>query len=123
TRISVRTTAVTESTITQEILSGSGLNLGQAARCFPPYRESKPVNPSTIFRWITNGVQLPGGARLRLEARRVGGRWLTSREAVQTFIAAQTPRGDDAPTPEPRTPRQHAKAAERAGRELDQIGI
>ncbi len=113
--------AMSESSITQEILSGSGLNLGQAAQCFPPYRESRPVNPSTIFRWIISGVRLPDGARLRLEARRVGSRWLTSREAVRRFIDAQTPNLDATATQ--RTPTQRTKAAERAAKELEQVGI
>jgi hypothetical protein len=83
--------AVLESPITHEILSGSGLNLRQSARCFPPYRENRPVSPSTVFRWIRSGVRLPDGTQLRLEARRLGGRWLTSREAMRRFIDAQTP--------------------------------
>jgi hypothetical protein len=113
---------VTDSTITQEILAGSGLNLGQAARCFPSYRDSKPVNPSTIFRWIMSGVRLADGMRLRLEARRVGGRWLTSRQAIQRFIDEQTPRFDDDRS-EPDTSRQREKTAERAGIELGKLGI
>jgi hypothetical protein len=109
--------------ITDEILSGGGLNLAAAAAIFPPYRGEKRVNPSTIYRWIAEGVELPDGSRLRLEARRAGGRWLTSRGAIERFIEAQTPPTDDEPTPKPRTPRQRTKAAERAGRELDRIGI
>jgi hypothetical protein len=58
---------VSESTITSEVLSGSGLSLSQAARRFPPYRGSRPVVPSTIFRWIADGVRVPGGPRVRLE--------------------------------------------------------
>jgi hypothetical protein len=108
--------------VTQEILSGSGLSLGQAARCFPPYRESKPVNPSTIFRWITTGVRLQDGSRLRLEARRVGGRWLTSREAVQRFIDAQTPIVRDK-LARLTTQTERARRAERAGKELEKAGI
>jgi hypothetical protein len=112
-----------ESSIAAEILSGSGLSLGQAARCFPPYRESRPINPTTIFRWITSGVRLPDGTRLRLEARRVGGRWLTSREAIKRFIDAQTPNFVADPTAAPRTPTQRAKAAERAAAELSRLGL
>jgi hypothetical protein len=114
---------VSEADITNEILSGSGLNLGQAARCFPPYRESRPVNPCTIYRWITSGVRLPNGTRLRLEARRVGGRWLTSREAVRRFIDEQTPSIDTASAPRAPTPTQRAKRAERAAKALEEAGI
>jgi hypothetical protein len=117
------TTAVSESTIAQEILSGSGLNLGQAARRFPPYREGRPVNPSTIFRWIMSGVRLPDGSRVQLEAVRLGGRWLTSGPAIQRFIDRQTPNLNTDPAPAPRTPTQRRKASERAGKQLGKVGI
>jgi hypothetical protein len=110
---------VSESTITNEILNGSGLNLAAAARVFPPYRGSKPINPSTIFRWIMSGVRLPDGMLLHLEARRVGGRWLTSREAIQRFIDAQTPnRANGSASRAERT-----KNAARAGKELERAGF
>src|SRR5262245_37101128 len=111
-----------EPTITNEILNGNGLNLAAAARLFPPYRGTKPINPSTVFRWIMSGVRLSDGSLLRLEARRIGGRWLTYREAVERFIDKQTPRFSDDPVPQSRMLRRHTKAAERAGRELDKIG-
>jgi hypothetical protein len=114
---------LSESSTTNEIMNGSGLNLAAAAHVFPPYREGTSVNPSTIYRWITTGVRLPDGSQLRLEARRIGGRWLTSREAIQRFIEAQTPRFEDHPAPQPHTSTRAAKAAEQAGRELDRVGI
>jgi hypothetical protein len=110
---------VSDSTIATEILAGSGLSLSQAARRFPPFREGKPCAPSTIFRWITAGVRLPDGRRVRLEAVRLGGRWLTSTQAIERFIARQTPRIDTDPTLAPRTSSHRQRAAERAGRELE----
>jgi hypothetical protein len=114
---------VNESSIAAEVLEGSGLSLSQAARRFPPFRESKPVAPSTIFRWIAVGVRLPDGTRLRLEAVRLGGRWLTSGPAIERFIARQTPNLDAKPAPQPRTPRQQRRAAERAGKALTAASI
>jgi hypothetical protein len=111
------------SPVVAEIAAGHGLNLGAAARRFPPYRENKPVNPSTVFRWIKDGVRLPGGSRVRLEAVRLGGRWLTSGPAIERFIACQTPQFNDAPAVRTPTPAQRAKAAERAGKELEKLGI
>src|SRR5262245_46496679 len=67
------------------------LSLPQAARRFPPFRQDRPVNPSTVWRWISAGVKLPGGRRIRLGAIRLSGRWLTSVEAIERFITAQTP--------------------------------
>jgi hypothetical protein len=117
------TTDETPPSVAAEVLAGAGLNLGQAARRFPSYRESKPVNPSTVFRWITGGVRLPGGARVRLDAVRLGGRWLTSVQAIERFIAAQTPTFDDAAAARPPKKRPRARAAERAAKELERIGI
>jgi hypothetical protein len=99
------------------------LSLPQAARRFPPYRRDRPVNPSTIWRWIASGVRVPGGGRVRLGAVRLSGRWLTSIEAIERFVAAQTPHPDDAASPPPRTECQRRRAAERAGAELERRGI
>src|SRR5262249_8075559 len=105
-------------------LNGGGLNLAGAARLFPPHRGEKPVSPSTIFRWIMSGIRLADGRQIRLEARRVGGRWLTSPLAIQRFLDRQTPHiGDERPFAASRTPHQRATAAERAGRELSRVGI
>jgi hypothetical protein len=108
-----------------DIRSEQILSLPQAARRFPPFRQGRPVNPSTIWRWISNGVKLPDGRRVKLGAVRLSGRWLTSVEAIERFIAAQTPApaGDTAPTPTPRTMRQRQRATERAGKELESMGI
>jgi hypothetical protein len=114
---------VTESTITAEVLAGSGLSMAQAARRFPPFRENKPIAPSTVFRWILDGVRLPDGSRVRLEAVRCGGRWLTSGPAIERFIARQTPSLETSPEPTPRTARKRERAAELAGRELEQMGV
>jgi hypothetical protein len=118
--------------VAQEILGGSGLSMSQAARRFPSYRRDRPVNPSTIWRWINEGVKLPDGQRVRLEAARLGGRWLTSIPALARFLEAQTPHlGADTPRPRAasgappalHTPRERRQAADRAGEELTIIGI
>ena len=114
---------MSESTISAEVLNGAALSLSQAAHRFPPFRENKPVAPSTVFRWIASGVRLPDGSRVRLEAVRLGGRWLTSGPAIERFIARQTPNLNDDPSPTPRTARQRQRAAEAAGKELERMGI
>jgi hypothetical protein len=108
--------------VVAEITAGSGLNLGAAARRFPSYRGSRPVNCSTIFRWITSGVRLRDGTRLRLEAARVGGRWLTSGAAIERFITRQTPQFSDIPAPARNTERQRERAAQAAGKLLEAMG-
>ena len=114
---------MSESSISAEVLAGAGLSLSQAARRFPPFREGKSVSPSTVFRWIHSGVRLPDGTRVRLEACRLGGRWLTSGPAIERFIHAQTPSLETNPALRTSAPTQAAKRAERAGKVLEQFGI
>lgn len=61
------------------------LSLSQAAKLVPPTRQDKQVHVSTIVRWILRGVR-----GVRLEAVRVGGRWVTTHEALERFSAALT---------------------------------
>lgn len=51
-------------------------------------------HPSTVVRWITTGVPGPDGVRVRLDGLRLGQKWRTSREALQRFGEAITPRLD-----------------------------
>lgn len=93
-----------------EIQSGEGLSLSAAGRLFPGHRGGTSVDPSTVFRWLTKGTRTPGGPIVKLEAVRVGTRWLTSRGAVARFVAALT----DASTPATSTPPTTTPAARRA---------
>lgn len=56
----------------------------------PPGRRGRHVSLSCALRWTLNGVRLPSGEIVRLEAIRLGGRWLTSIEALQRFAERQT---------------------------------
>ena len=64
------------------------LTLSEAAHSVPVIDGKRP-HPSTIFRWIRDGVR--GG--VRLEHVRVGGRICTTREALERFMheAAMAP--------------------------------
>lgn len=67
------------------------------------------VAPVTAWRWCRRGV-LVRGERVRLEALRLGGRLITSFDAVQRFIdrlnaPADTDHPDDDPDDAIRTPR------------------
>lgn len=97
--------------------------LAEAATFIPPSRGGRKTAFSTLLRWILTGVRAPSGERVRLEALRVGSRWMVSRESMQRFFEALTPRLDAEPLPAPRTQRQRARASERAAKELDRIGI
>ena len=97
------------------------ITLSQAARMLPPSRRGRPVHLSCVYRWILDGVRTPHG-KVRLEGIRLGGRWLTSVEALERFAAAQTPDLSDRP-PLPRTPAARRRASERAEARLREIGI
>ncbi|HYV37592.1 MAG TPA: DUF1580 domain-containing protein [Gemmataceae bacterium] len=98
------------------------LSLTDARRLLPAGRNGSAVHLSCILRWILTGAKAPGGDRIRLDAARVGGRWLTSREALQRFAEALTPSLDDK-APRARTPRQRERSAARAAKELESHGI
>jgi hypothetical protein len=104
-----------------EVMAGEGKSLVQIARRCPPGRGVGPhVNAATLWRWCRQGVRLPDGRRVYLEALRVAGRWVTSEKALERFIAAQQAAPTEAPLPP--TPAQRRRAAERAGAELEARG-
>jgi hypothetical protein len=107
----------------EEIEAGQGETVTRAARRVPRTRQDKPVTLGCLLRWILQGVQGPNGQRVRLEAARLAGKWITTPGAIRRFIEAQTPPLDGNPAPAPRSPANRRRAAERAGRELDSIGI
>ena len=105
------------STILQESL----LTLHDAAQLLPSNRVGKRVNFATVWRWALKGIRAIDGRLVRLEASRVGGRWLTSREALERFAAALTPSADAAPPV--RTPAARKRANETAKKRLEDMGI
>jgi hypothetical protein len=84
------------------------LTLSQAARLQPPGRGGRPTHISTVYRWISRGI---GG--IRLDAIRLGGRLLTSREALQRFAEQLT-------TGRSGSPEQRTSHACRDGKEAQQ---
>jgi hypothetical protein len=99
------------------------LSLKQAAHISPTGRKGRPTHLSTVWRWILTGAKAPDGTLVRLEAVRLGGRWVTSREALQRFAERLTPRLDTPAPPQPRTVRARERASRRAEKELEKIGI
>lgn len=96
------------------------ISLAQAAVKLPGHRGAKRLHPATLTRWILTGVRGVDGRRVKLEAVRVGCRWLTSEAALQRFAdALGSPPADGPP---PRTPTARQKASERAAAELRATG-
>lgn len=108
---------------TTSLLGEKLLNLYEAARRLPHGRRNRPVSFSCLLRWITDGVPGPDGNRVRLEGVRLGGRWLTSEEAIARFAARLTPQFDAPAAPVPRTASQRRRESERAAAELERRGI
>ncbi len=108
---------------TTNLISETLLTLCEAARRLPPGRCGRPVSFSCVYRWIAHGAPGPDGSRVKLEAVRVGGRWLTSVEALARWAERLTPCLDGGPMPARRTPAQRKRADERAAKHLDAAGI
>ena len=87
------------------------ITLGEACRLVPP----RGISTACMARWIVTGVR---GAVL--ETIRIGGRRLTSREALSRFFAAQNATGTPAPTI---TAGQRRRQAETADRLLQEAGL
>jgi hypothetical protein len=98
--------------------------LAEACRLIPPARSGRRTHISTLVRWITHGAPGPQGERIRLEALRLGDRWVTTRQAIQRFAERLTPpASDDQVSPPPRTPTARRRSHERAARTVESAGI
>jgi Protein of unknown function (DUF1580) len=93
----------------------------------PPGRSGSRTHLSTVLRWILDGAKGPDGQLVRFEALRIGGRWVSSYEAIQRFAERLTPQssgdGPGSATAPPRTPNARHRAGEQAGRELEILGV
>jgi hypothetical protein len=89
----------------------------------PSNRAGKRAAFSTIWRWILKGVCSIDGRVVKLEAARVGARWLTSKEAIERFSAALTPTNAAAAPAPIRTPSARQRANNAAKKKLAELGI
>lgn len=81
------------------------LTLNQAAKRYYPGGTAV----CTLIRHIKKGVLTPSG-RVKLEADRIGGRWVTTADAVERFREACTTRAGGEPKPERTTSYARADA-------------
>lgn len=76
----------------------------EATKLLPPINGRRPC-ASTIWRWARKGIQ-----GIRLESMRIGGRYVTSAEALERFAIALAEVGanpDTGPTLRPRPKVRH----------------
>jgi hypothetical protein len=100
----------------------SAISLKEAARLVPPARDGHRCHLSTLLRWILQGCRSPTGEVVRLEALRLGGKWITSREALQRFAERLTPHLEEA-APAPRSAQARSRASLHAEAELERHGV
>jgi len=98
------------------LLAEHVLDLAEVARVFRV--NGRPRHLTTIWRWVTQGRAGPGGGRrVKLETVRLGGRTVTTEEAVRRFLTALNPDQAEA-IASLRTPQERLAASEDAAREL-----
>lgn len=91
------------------------ISLRDAAQFLPRQRGGKKVHVGTLYRWVSAGVR-----GVRLENLKLGGRIVTSEEALQRF-ADRCSSAD--PIREAHPSRKRQREIERAKEELDDAGI
>ncbi len=103
------------------------LGLREAAKLYPSFRNGRPTHITTPLRHITKGIRLANGEVIHLEGARLGGRWITSVEAVQRFIERVTAgalgNSSKADASTIRTPEQRRRELDRVDRELAEAGF
>ena len=108
------------------LTSGEQLYSPAAAKAsnIPGHRGGTRLNGATVWRFIHKG-KIVNGELIRLEAVRVGDRWLTSVEALNRFFtkltAATLPASGTGRTPTAPTPKQRQRASDRASRQADML--
>lgn len=109
--------------VVQEILAGDCLSTTQAARLIPAKKgQSSKLNPATLFRWVTIGCKTPDGRIVKLEAARLGCRYMTSRGAIARFMRALSEQPASMDTPRPRSASARDRAAAAAEKKLIELG-
>lgn len=101
--------------MTAPLLAETVATLNEIAKRAPSGRgagASRSARHSTVLRWVSRGVFVRG-VRVKLEAVRVGGQWLTSLEAYARFLAACNPRGEEPARPTMTERLRQAKEADR----------
>ena len=98
-------------------------SFSEAAKKIPAYRgTAEHADPSTVFRWANRGCRAADGSLVKLQVVRVGGRYLTSVEAIQRFFESLN---TDAVLPKarPRSATKRRRASQRASDELKAAGV
>ena len=93
------------------------LSFNEAAGRVPSYRPGRKTHVATLHRWAKEGVR-----GIKLDSARLGGRLVTSAEALQRF-SDKLSENPSAPSLAIQSPAIRHKAVDRAEREAERIGI
>lgn len=67
------------------------VSLDHARKNIIPLRpDGKPVNPSTVWRWVRKGLEGLDGERIKLSVVYAGNRPMVTRNAIDDFFQAVT---------------------------------
>src|SRR5262245_48451536 len=104
------------------IISEGPLGPAGIAKLCGSYRENKPTHPSTVARWMIQGVRIADGRRIHLEHIRIAGRLVSSQAALLRFLEQQQLAHD--PSEElPRTRKQRDRVDAQTQAQLREMGI
>jgi hypothetical protein len=98
------------------ILAESVIFLTDVVEYLPRSGDS-PVHASTVMRWVRRGCR-----GVKLEAARLGGRWVTSREALTRFVERLSRPAGPCP-PEVLSPGARSRRLAQAELEADAAGF
>lgn len=107
-----------------DIFTESTLTINEACHLLPRGRKGSKPHFATVYRWIVDGVKSADGTVVKLEAARIGAKWVTSKEALTRFVdrlgRSSSANTDETPT---RRPSIRQKASERAEKRLTAKGV
>jgi hypothetical protein len=99
------------------------IGVAETSRLLGTFRAGRPCHPSTVVRWMLDGIKLGDGRRLRLEHIRITDRLMTSKRALLRFLAAQQDPSSIPDSTSPRSPAERRRAHAKAEAELKATGI
>jgi hypothetical protein len=70
----------------ESLLSEELIPVQELPARLPPASSGKRMHRAAVWRWVRDGLKSADGSRVRLEALRMGRRWVTSKQAVGRFF-------------------------------------